>query len=301
MSRPLLLLPVGALVFLVFALLSGGGAAGSCPNGALDGECLTPSPVPVSGPPPDEGPLHELPGDSNDEVAAAPRILTTPEVPSDEAATYHGYLPQIARDGFHPTATPTPTPTPTPEGPVIYLTFDDGPTGAWTPAILEVLARYGARATFFQLGTNVDAFPGISASIRAAGHTIGNHSYSHPNLTFLGWQAISDQIGWTQNALINATGDSTRCFRPPYGASNSTVANVAASYGLQMHLWTIDPRDWSRPGVWSIVNSVLGNARDGAIVLMHDGGGNRFQTVEALKQILPALSAQGYRFEALPC
>lgn len=285
----------------------------------------TVTPPPPSGPPPAGMPVLDIEGDSNDDGADAwswpsetpvreperknpmpAPAASPPAAPSATGTVYHAWLPNVARDGTPkplptPTATPTPTPTPTPTGPAIYLTFDDGPHPDWTPQVLAMLAKYGVRATFFELGVNVDAYPWLSADIVKAGHKIGDHTYSHPDLTRLGWSAINDQVGWTQAAILNATGKTTACFRPPYGSINSTVRNVLAGYGLGAWLWNIDPRDWARPGSAAIVNNVLTNARADAIILMHDGGGNRSQSVQALDTIIPTLLDRGYHFETLPC
>jgi peptidoglycan/xylan/chitin deacetylase (PgdA/CDA1 family) len=230
----------------------------------------------------------------------APAPSLTP-LPPGTSGDYDIHVPDIVREGYWPTPTPTPTPTPRPPGPAIYLTFDDGPNPTWTPKVLEVLARYNARATFFVLGANVDAYPWIAANIAAAGHAIGNHSYTHANLGVLGWSSVDSELSSTQDAIRRATGRSTRCVRPPYGSVNGTVRGVASDLGLDIWLWDVDPRDWSRPGTWAIANNVLSNAAPNRVVLMHDGGGERSQTVAALETILAELSARGYRFEALPC
>lgn len=199
-----------------------------------------------------------------------------------------------------PTHTPRRTPT-TPDlrrygatatGKVIYLTFDDGPDPVWTPQVLRLLTKYGAKATFFQLGDMVTAHPGLQTRVRAAGHTIGSHSISHPLLTLVPSARRRHEI---------AGGPVSHCFRPPYGATNAQVSAEIRAAGMAEILWTVDPRDWDRPGAAAIAHRVLSRAHPGGIVLLHDGGGHRAQTVAALDRILKVLKRRGYSFPALTC
>ena len=194
------------------------------------------------------------------------------------------------------------SPDPGPDGsPVLYFTFDDGPHPTYTPQILDLLAQYDGSATFWNIGAQVGPHAALVASVVDAGHVVGNHTWSHPDLTKIGRDQFFAEIDSTNEAIAAATGRMPTCLRPPYGARNATVDAEAAEAGLEIVLWDIDPQDWRRPGVDVIVDNVLEFARPGAIVLMHDGGGSREQTVEALGRVLPELSAQGYRFDALPC
>ncbi|ONI75652.1 hypothetical protein BWI15_07400 [Kribbella sp. ALI-6-A] len=177
-------------------------------------------------------------------------------------------------------------------GKVLYLTFDDGPQRVYTPKVLAVLAKHRAKATFFVLGREAAAHPSLVETTRSAGHRIGNHTWDHPMLTELSPARLHEEI---------STGVKSRCFRPPFRDTNARVAAVAAQYHQRQILWDVDTRDWSKPGVASIERKLLRGARPGAIFLMHDGGGDRSQTVEALDRALPKLAAQGYRFRALPC
>lgn len=181
---------------------------------------------------------------------------------------------------------------------VVYLTFDDGPHPSYTPPILDLLARYNARATFFVLGRQVEAHPALTEAIHAAGHKLANHTYSHPALAGVGREIFLREVGTAQNLLgARASG----CFRPPYGSLDANTYIYAAELGLRLVLWDVDPQDWALPGAGAIAARVLGSTGPGSIVLFHDGGGERSQTVAALATILAELSAQGYRFEALPC
>jgi peptidoglycan/xylan/chitin deacetylase (PgdA/CDA1 family) len=202
-----------------------------------------------------------------------------------------------------PTVEPTSSPVaaePTPAGPsdsVIYLTFDDGPTGPqWTPQVLDVLAHHNAKATFFVLGQKAQRYPDLIQAEYGAGHAIANHTFDHQSLSSLGREAFFDEVQSTQRILGEK---GVPCLRPPYGATDSYTRARAEELGYRIVMWDIDTIDWQRPGAAAIANEVLTNAYPGAAVLMHDGGGDRSQTVEALESVLSQLDAQGYRFEAL--
>lgn len=233
------------------------GGGGSSP-GAPDDGLGTPDDGPTSG---------TYPGDST----ASPSVSPTPS----------------------PSAGPDRTgePDPTHGQKVLYLTFDDGPT-KYKPAILGVLAKHNAKATFFQLGEEIEIYPQYAADVRQAGHSIGNHTQDHKSLPSLSSSGIREEI---------SGGPSSKCLRPPYGAVNSRLRSIADDLGLKLVLWDVDTLDWTRPGVDKIESSIVDNAKSGRIVLMHDGGGNRSQTVTALDQALTTLSARGYVFRALDC
>jgi peptidoglycan/xylan/chitin deacetylase (PgdA/CDA1 family) len=180
---------------------------------------------------------------------------------------------------------------------VVYLTFDDGPHPTWTPKVLAVLRKYGVRAVFFEIGQNVASYPSITRSLRGDGNPIGNHTWSHPDLTLLSNSGVSSQL----NRMESALGYRPRCVRPPYGATNSRIATIIADRGQRQILWTVDPRDWSRPGTWTIVNRVLAAVAPGSRILMHDGGGDRSQTVSAVDILIPKLRARGYTIGLMAC
>ncbi|MFE6054867.1 polysaccharide deacetylase family protein [Kitasatospora sp. NPDC056446] len=184
-------------------------------------------------------------------------------------------------------------------GKVVYLTFDDGPSPAYTPRVLATLARYGVRATFFEIGQNVAAHPALTAQVARQGHSVQNHSWSHPDLRKLSGAALDSQVGSTDRAIRARTGRTPTCLRPPYGAVNGTVRSHAAALGKQVVLWSVDPTDWSRPGTAAIRSRVLDNVRPGSVILLHDGGGDRSQTVAALPGIISTLKARGYGFATL--
>ena len=182
---------------------------------------------------------------------------------------------------------------------VVYLTFDDGPAPAWTPRVLELLARYRARATFFVLGRSAAAHPNLVRQEFAAGHGVGNHTWSHRRLTGLRGAQLAAEVSATSAAIQWITGAPVRCLRPPFAAVDAASADRVRALGLRLVLWDVDPDDWLRPGARTIAGRVLGRVRSGDVVLMHDGGGDRSQTMAALEQVLATLSARGFRFDAL--
>jgi peptidoglycan/xylan/chitin deacetylase (PgdA/CDA1 family)/heat shock protein HslJ len=199
-------------------------------------------------------------------------------------------------------AVPTPEPTDTPTAApgvenVVYLTFDDGPTDPhWTPQVLEVLARHDAKATFFVLGQLAKRYPELIQTQVDAGHSVANHTFDHRTLDGIGREAFFKELEDTEAAL---GGLGSKCVRPPYGATDAYTRAYAAELGYALVMWNIDTEDWRRPGVDAIVSGVLTDVYPGAILLMHDGGGDRAQTVQALDTILEALGQQGYVFEVV--
>ncbi len=181
---------------------------------------------------------------------------------------------------------------------VIALTFDDGPS-PFTPAVLSVLQQYGVPASFFDIGEEVANYPQYAQLVAAAGYPVEDHTWSHPDLTTLPAGGVAAQIDQTQAEIRAVTGTTPQCVRPPYNAWNSTVLSEVAGRGLTTMSYSVDPRDWTRPGVGAIVQNVVGAAFPGAVVDMHDGGGDRSETVAALPQIITELRAQGYSFVSI--
>lgn len=181
----------------------------------------------------------------------------------------------------------------------IALTFDDGPNPDYTPRILEILNRHDAHATFFTVGTFAKKHPGIVRSILDGGHEIACHTWGHADCTKLTDQEVRRQLLWWESACPAHQEAAVRWFRPPYGATDSRVRDICSAAGYRTILWTADTHDWTRPGVNTICNRVLQMARDGACILMHDGGGPRSQTVAALKKLVPELQQRGYQFVTL--
>ncbi len=182
--------------------------------------------------------------------------------------------------------------------PILYFTFDDGPSN-FTGQVTQALQSFGGLGTFFVIGQNVTALPATARAAFDGGHAVENHTYSHPSLDTLTPTQFFDEIERTQVAIQNATGHTPFCLRPPYGATNEQTFQLAAEMGLEVVLWSIDTQDWRRPGVEAIATHILESAFPGAIILMHDGGGDRSQSVAALQQVLPQLQQQGYVFNVL--
>ena len=171
---------------------------------------------------------------------------------------------------------------------LVALTFDDGPS-SYTPQVLKVLRRKKAKATFFMLGDMVNRDPSTARRVLASGHEIANHSSTHALLP-----GYSD-IRRASRTIRRTTGFKPCLFRPPYGALNSSVVRNVRDLGMKSVLWDVDTSDWSTPGTGTIRSRISG-ARPGSIVLMHDGGGPRSQTVAALPGAIRNLRARGFRF-----
>lgn len=192
------------------------------------------------------------------------------------------------------TATAAPRAARGSKGP-LYLTFDDGPSPTATAGILAVLRAHDAQATFFVMGSRADDHRDLLAAIRAGGHAVGNHTWSHPDLIRRPSAAIASEISRTRGVIGAAP-----CFRAPYGSTNSRVERAIKAAGLTHYLWSVDTKDWTRPTAATITSRVLTQAHKGSVVLLHDGGGDRSRTVTAVAQIVPALVAAGYDLRALP-
>jgi peptidoglycan/xylan/chitin deacetylase (PgdA/CDA1 family) len=183
------------------------------------------------------------------------------------------------------------------DGPkAIALTIDDGPSPVYTPQVLRLLARYRITATFSMIGIQAQAYPAMAREVAAAGHLIANHTWTHLNLQLLPPALVTEQMTRAADAIHAATGRVPDLFRAPYGAWSPFVLTQCAKTGMTPLGWSVDPRDWSRPGVPSIVANIMRNTHSGSIILEHDGGGNRSQTVAALKIVIPRLLAAGYHF-----
>jgi peptidoglycan/xylan/chitin deacetylase (PgdA/CDA1 family) len=183
------------------------------------------------------------------------------------------------------------------DGPkVIALTIDDGPSPVYTPQVLQILHKYGVTASFSMIGENAATYPAVARDVAAAGHMIVNHTWNHEDLTRMTPTAVRDEIARATDAIHNATAAPPAMFRAPYGYWSSTVYRCCAQADLPPLDWSVDPRDWARPGVRSIVKTILSTTQTGSIILEHDGGGDRSQTVAALKIWLPRLLDAGYRF-----
>ncbi|HEY2123005.1 MAG TPA: polysaccharide deacetylase family protein [Chthoniobacterales bacterium] len=199
----------------------------------------------------------------------------------------------------------TPSPTPSPAKPTTYfqarvdqpyiaMTFDDGPSAENTPRLLEMLKQRNIKATFFLIGQNVAANPNIVKQILADGNEIGNHTWTHPQLSKLSDDKVTAEITKTQDAIKDASGYTPTLLRPPYGAITGRQREwISSQFGLNVILWSIDPFDWKRPGAAVITQRILSQVRPGAIILSHD---IHKQTVDAMPATLDGLIAKGYKF-----
>lgn len=176
----------------------------------------------------------------------------------------------------------------------LALTFDDGPHPRLTPRLLAFLDRNGIKATFFLLGEQVEKFPEVARAIVEAGHEIGNHSFSHADLTDLDREALRLEIRRTQDAIEEATGRRARLFRPPYGSVNASVYRVAAEEGLQVVIWSIDPRDWDKKkSRRSVAAKIERDSVGGSIVLLHD---IHERTIDLVPEIVASIRDKGLGF-----
>jgi len=177
---------------------------------------------------------------------------------------------------------------------VVALTFDDGPS-PYTSAVLDVLKREQVRATFFLIGQQVAGSASLVRRELAEGHMLADHTWSHANVSG-GGAFASGQISSTASAIQRATGFRPCLFRAPYGAVSGSLIGAAHGLGFTTIQWDVDPQDWALPGSGAIHSRIVGGARNGSIILMHDGGGPRSQTLAALPGIIRTLKARGYGF-----
>jgi cellulose synthase/poly-beta-1,6-N-acetylglucosamine synthase-like glycosyltransferase/peptidoglycan/xylan/chitin deacetylase (PgdA/CDA1 family)/spore germination protein YaaH len=182
----------------------------------------------------------------------------------------------------------------------VAITFDDGPSPEWTPKVLDILKAAHVKAAFFLVGVNAERYPGLVKRIVAEGHEIGNHTYYHPNLALCWPEHVRVELNATQLLIETITGRSTTLFRPPYGADTSpsqiselVPLKIAQDLNYLCVLENIDPQDWAKPGADIILRRIKQQRRDGNIILLHDAGGDRSQTVEALPKILDWLHTRG--------
>jgi peptidoglycan/xylan/chitin deacetylase (PgdA/CDA1 family) len=214
-----------------------------------------------------------------------------PPVPTTEAPPLHLPVSAPARRVYdlHPDGAPN----------AIALTIDDGPDPAWTPAVLDELAANGVGATFSMIGRWVVAYPDLARRVVAAGHAICNHSMTHHiPFTSLSPDRIEAEVAGTSTAILQATGMLPRVFRSPGGDWSPAVLASVASHGMRPVQWDVDPRDWQRPGTSVILGRMLA-AQPGDIVLCHDGGGDRSETVAALRTAILTLKSRGLAFVTL--
>ena len=179
---------------------------------------------------------------------------------------------------------------------VVALTFDDGPHPKYTEEILNLLEQYDAKGTFFIVGQHAEKYPEVILRMYEDGHELANHTYTHPYTRSVA--KIEEEIEQTNDVIFSITGFSPYLFRPVEGNYTDEIVEAVVEDGFKIVMWSWhqDTEDWKNPGVNTIVSKVLNGMRQGDVVLFHDGGGNRQQTVQALEKILPELQKQGYKF-----
>ena len=259
------------------ALLAGAAAVGAAGTASLFGWGTGGGTLVRPGAPAAGGPAHRLPMNSS---AYRLQPLTGYGPPRSAAARIPVRSEPLLRI--------------TGRGRTMVLTFDDGPDPRYTPQILDTLARYEVRAMFFVCGEMAAYNRDLLARMADEGHVVGNHTWSHPLLTRLRRSRIRSEMERTSDVVERAYGERPEWFRAPYGAWNRAAFQLGAELGMEPMAWTVDTLDWTTPGTRTIVDRVAEGAAPGVVVLSHDAGGNRSQSVRALRSYLPGLLDSGY-------
>ena len=187
----------------------------------------------------------------------------------------------------------------------LALTYDDGPNDPHTLRLLEVLARHNVRATFFLIGRFVQQRPDIVREIVKAGHVIGNHTFTHPLLTFKSAAEVRKELTDCRSAIQDAIGEHSNLFRPPFGGRRPAVLRIARELGLEPIMWNVTGYDWNAPPAAVIEKKVSSQIRGGDVILLHDGGhkqmgADRSQTVLATDHLITRYKSEGYGFATIP-
>lgn len=201
----------------------------------------------------------------------------------------------------------TPQTLPPAENPnYIYLTFDDGPDPKWTPQIVSLLSKHNATGTFFVIGRNAVSFPDLLLLEAQAGQMIANHGFNHISLPSLDFANFTLEVKDTEYAVREAlaaypalSSQVVPCIRPPYGDLSPNVWTFASRLPYNVSMWTLDTKDWTGLPAESILDNVLTNVKPGSVILMHDGGNDRTETVKALGLVLHELTLQGWVFRPM--
>ncbi|MFJ8389406.1 polysaccharide deacetylase family protein [Streptomyces sp. NPDC094438] len=235
---------------------------------------------------------------SQSSSAAQDSVSGTPSAPSQDAGSTTAAAPNKAPGwplpglaGLSHSASGT--------GKTVALTFDDGPDPRWTPQILALLAQHNAKATLCEIGPNAQRYPDLTKAIVAAGHRLCDHSVHHnEQQSKMPLDYNTHEIVDAKREITDAAGGGTKLlyYRAPGGDFSPVIRGIAAQQGLRPLGWSVDSDDWQRPGVDSILNNINKDLKPGAVVLMHDGGGDRSQSVAALARLLDQLDAQGYTY-----
>lgn len=226
-------------------------------------------------------------------VPPAPSPLMSSASPSPSASVPPSGTPETS-------SSPSARAMVDPDAKVIYLTFDDGPWVPYTQQILDILAKYDAQATFFMVGEMAAQHKDLVRKVKAAGHAIGNHTWDHANLTTLSDAQIIEELQRTEHTLATVGPVLGACMRPPYGATNSHIRSLAKKQGYHTYLWDYWAEDWNQPPIPQFLQSLETATEPGSNILLHDGGGDRPNTVEAMRIMIPRWIKKGYTFQALP-
>ncbi len=178
----------------------------------------------------------------------------------------------------------------------IALTFDDGPHASYTAEIIDLLDEYSAKATFFVIGSCAETYPDVLAECVRRGHEIGNHTYSHANLRSAQEQRCRDEILCAERAIYEAAEIKPKLLRPPEGKYSDEICALADELDYKIILWTVDTRDWAHTPPERIFENIKANVKSGDIILFHDNITGKSPTIDALRLVLPYLSAEGYSF-----
>jgi peptidoglycan/xylan/chitin deacetylase (PgdA/CDA1 family) len=187
----------------------------------------------------------------------------------------------------------------------LALTYDDGPNDPHTLRLLEVLAKHDVHATFFMVGRYVRQRPDIAREVAKAGHTVGNHTYTHPLLTLKSGQEVRKELTDTRAALEDAIGEHSNLFRPPFGGRRPAVLRIVRELGLRPVMWSVTGYDWNAPPAAAIEQKCSKQIHGGNVILLHDGGhknmgADRSQTVLATDRLISRYKAEGYEFVTIP-
>ena len=182
---------------------------------------------------------------------------------------------------------------------VVALTFDDGPYSPYTSQILDILKKKRTPATFFVVGKHIERYPKVLAEVASSGYDIGNHTYSHIFLSQVPYEQIVQELEQNENLIAKITGKRTHWFRPPGGHLSTLLIDTVTAKGYRIALWNVDLKDWKHSSPARVQKKVLEKVKPGAVILLHDGGGNQSTTVATLPGIIDNLKAQGFSFVSL--
>lgn len=178
----------------------------------------------------------------------------------------------------------------------LALTFDDGPHPTYTEKILDILAKYGVHATFFAVGENAALWPELIERELDEGHEVGNHTYTHANLSKLSYRRMCDEVIFAENVLYEENEHRTCLLRPPGGLYNKKLFKLTSRFDYTVILWSVDTRDWAHTPSADIVKKVMSTVKAGDVILFHDYVSGKSTTVDALEKIIPELQSKGYEF-----